>query len=56
VTEEGKAEMERRKSTCDPVELNRRLNEGVERLLKLNWEKGRVKRPSGQDAGQAEAV
>jgi hypothetical protein len=38
------------------VELNRRLNERVERLLKLNREKGKVKQPSGQEAGQAEMV
>jgi hypothetical protein len=48
--------MRRRKSAGDPVELNRRLNEAVERLLKINGEKGRVKQPSGQEAGQAEAV
>jgi hypothetical protein len=43
MSEGSKGEMRRRKSACDPVELNRRLNEGVERLLKLNREKGKVK-------------
>jgi hypothetical protein len=37
--------------TDEAVELNRRLNEAVERLLKLNGEKGKVKQSSGQDAG-----
>jgi hypothetical protein len=32
------------------------LNEAAERLLKLSREKGKVKQPSGQEAGQAEAV
>jgi hypothetical protein len=32
------------------------LNEVVEKLLKLNREKGKVKQSSGQEAGQAEAV
>jgi hypothetical protein len=34
VSEESKAELMRRKSAGDPAELNRRLNEGVERLLR----------------------
>jgi hypothetical protein len=33
-----------------------RLNKAVERLLKINGEKDKVKQPSGQEAGQAQAV
>jgi hypothetical protein len=36
--------------------LNHGLNRAVERLLKINREKGKVKQSSGQEAGQAEAV
>jgi hypothetical protein len=39
VSEECKAELLRRRAGNNPVELNRRLNEAVERLLKLNREK-----------------
>jgi hypothetical protein len=56
VSEESKAELMRRKSACDLAELNRRLNEGTERFLQLNGEKGKAKQDSGQEAGQAEAV
>jgi hypothetical protein len=56
VSEESKAELTRRKSGSDPVDLNNRLNRAIERLLKLNREKDTVKQPSGQEAGQAEAV
>jgi hypothetical protein len=56
VSEENKAELTRRKSSSDPVVLNSRLNQAIERLLKINREKGKVKQPSGQEAGQAEAV
>jgi hypothetical protein len=47
---------EAEKRLRDPVELNRRLNEGMERLLKLNREESKVNQSSGQEAGQAEAV
>jgi hypothetical protein len=56
VTEESKAELKRRKSAGDPVELNRRLNKAVGRLLKLNRENDKVNQPSGQEVDQAEAV
>jgi hypothetical protein len=36
--------------------MNSRLNLAAERLLKTNRKKGKVKQPSGQEAGQAEAV
>jgi hypothetical protein len=48
VSEESKAELARRKSSGDPVELNRRWNGAVERLLTINREKDKVKQPSGQ--------
>jgi hypothetical protein len=40
ISEECKAELRKRKALHNPVELNRRLNEMVEKLLKLNREKG----------------
>jgi hypothetical protein len=40
ISEESKAELRRRRALYNPVELNRKLNEAVERLLKLNREKG----------------
>jgi hypothetical protein len=55
-TEESKAELIRQKSAQDPVALNSRLNKAVEGLLKINREKDKVKQPSGQEAGQAQAV
>jgi hypothetical protein len=48
VSAESKAELRRRKNASNPVELNRCLNEAVERLLKTNGEKGKVKQASGQ--------
>jgi hypothetical protein len=56
VSEESKAELMGRKSAGDPVVLNKRLNGAIERLLKINGEKGKVKQASEQGAGQAEAV
>jgi hypothetical protein len=56
VSEESKVELMRRKNGGDPVELNRRLNQAIEGLLKINGEKGKVKQASGQGADQAEAV
>jgi hypothetical protein len=56
VSEESKAELRRRKSGSDPVVLNNSLNRAVERLLKVNREKDKVKQASYQEAGQAEAV
>jgi hypothetical protein len=56
VAEESKAELTRRKSAYDPVDLNSRLNRAIQRLLKINREKGKVKQASGQEADQAEAV
>jgi hypothetical protein len=40
ISEKCKAELRRRKVLNNPVELIRRLNEGVEKHLKLNREKG----------------
>jgi hypothetical protein len=56
ISEETKAELTRRKSAQDPVVLNSRLNEAVERLLKINWEKSNMKQPSCQEAGQVDAA
>jgi hypothetical protein len=56
VSQESKEELIRRKSAQDPVALNSLLNKAIERLLKLNREKETMKQPSGQEAGQAEAV
>ena len=56
VSDECKAELKRRKGEQNPVELNTKLNEAVDRLLKLNREKASMKQTSGQEAEQAEAV
>ena len=56
VSEESKAELKRRKDGQNPVELNARLNQAVERLLKINREKASMKQASGQEAEQAQAV
>jgi hypothetical protein len=42
-SEASKAELVRRKNGSDPVVLNSRLNRAVERLLKINREKDKVK-------------
>ena len=55
VSGESKAELKRRKDGQNPVELNTKLNEAVERLLKLNREKASMRQASCQEAGQAEA-
>jgi hypothetical protein len=39
----------------NPVELNRRLNEAVEKLLKINCEKGYTGNTPGQGDGQVPA-
>jgi hypothetical protein len=49
-------ELIRRERGSDAVVLNSRLNRAVERLLNINRGTGKVKQPSGQAAGQAEAV
>jgi hypothetical protein len=56
VSEKSKAELKRRKDGQNPVELNARLNQAVERLLKLNREKASMKQASGQEAEQVQAV
>jgi hypothetical protein len=56
VSPECKAELQRRKTTYNPVELDRCLNKAVERLLKINREKEKVKQPSCQEAGRAGAA
>jgi hypothetical protein len=49
VSDESKAELKRRKDAQNPVELNRKLNEAVDKLLQINSEKDKVKQ------GQAKA-
>jgi hypothetical protein len=56
VSEESKAELMRRKSAYNPVVLNSCLKGAIERLLKTNREKDKVKQASGQGVDQAEAV
>jgi transcriptional/translational regulatory protein YebC/TACO1 len=56
VSEESEAELRRRKNGYNPVELNSRLNEAVERLLNISREKDNVKQTFREGAGQAEAV
>jgi hypothetical protein len=56
VSEESKAELRRRKNGYNPVELNSRLNGAIERLLKINGEKSKVKQASDQEARQAKVV
>jgi hypothetical protein len=56
ISGECKAELIRRKGLRNPVALNNGLNRAVERLLKINREKGKVKQSSFKEAGQAEAV
>jgi hypothetical protein len=56
VCPENKAELTRRKNAQNPVTLNNRLNEAVERLLKINAEKVSMKQPSCQEADQAQVA
>ena len=56
VSDESKAELEMRKGSQNPVELNARLNEAIERRLKLTREKASMKQTSAQEGEQAEAV
>ncbi|MDR2741694.1 MAG: hypothetical protein LBB98_06015, partial [Treponema sp.] len=56
VSEECKAELLRRKAGNNPVELNRRLNEAVEQILKLNREKKYGEKGSCQEDGQDPAA
>jgi hypothetical protein len=51
ISEESKAELLRRRARYNPVELNRRLNEAVEKLMKLNREKDYIENPPGQGGG-----
>jgi hypothetical protein len=53
-SQECKAEL--RRALYNPVELNRRLNEGVEKRLKLNREKGYSENAPCQGGGQAPAA
>jgi hypothetical protein len=46
VSEECKGELLRRRVGYNPVAMNRRLNEAVGRILKINREKSMVKKPS----------
>jgi hypothetical protein len=52
LSDECKAELKRRKEGQNPVVLNTKLNEAVDRLLKLNREKASLKQTSGQEADQ----
>jgi hypothetical protein len=56
VSEECKAELLRRKAGNNPVELNRRLNEAVGQILKLNREKEYGEKGSCQEDGQDPVV
>jgi hypothetical protein len=56
VSPECKAELERRRTEQNPVKLNRRLNEAVQRLLKINREKLYAEKTSCQEDGQAPAA
>jgi hypothetical protein len=56
VSEEYKAELERRRAVQNPVELNRNLNEAVGLLLKMNREKVYCEKASCQENGQAPAA
>jgi hypothetical protein len=56
VSEEYKAELRRRRAGQNPVELNRKLNEAVGVLLKINREKDKVKQASCQEDGRAGAA
>ena len=56
VSPECKAELGRRRAEHNPVELNRSMNEAVEKLLKINREKMYDKKTSCQGDGQAPAA
>jgi hypothetical protein len=53
VSPESKAELKRRETLYDPVELNGKLNDAVEKLLKLNREKGCPGKTPCRGEGQA---
>ncbi|MDR2741386.1 MAG: hypothetical protein LBB98_04440 [Treponema sp.] len=52
VSEECKAELLRRRAGYNPVTMNRRLNEAVGQILKLNREKKYGEKASCQEDGQ----
>jgi hypothetical protein len=56
ISQENRAELRRRKTMYNPVELNRGLNEAVEKLLKIHREKGCTGETSCQGGGQAPAA
>jgi hypothetical protein len=56
VSPDCKKELERRRVEQNPVELNRRLNEAVEQLLKINREKVYVEKASCKGDGRAPAA
>ena len=56
VSESCKAELERRRSQQNPVELNRNLNKAIALLLKINREKLYGEKTSCQEDGQAPAA
>jgi hypothetical protein len=53
VSEESKAELRRRKAEQNPVELNRELNDAIDRLLRKHFEKCRMEEASEKAAEQA---
>ncbi|MDR0760756.1 MAG: transposase, partial [Treponema sp.] len=56
ISEECKGELRRRRAGQNPVALNRKLNEAVGVLLKINREKDKVKQASCQEDGRAGAA
>jgi hypothetical protein len=56
VSSESKAELQRRKSEQNPVEVNRRLNEAVGELLKINREKKYVEKTTFKGDDRAPAA
>jgi hypothetical protein len=52
VSEECKAELLRRRAGYNPAAMNRRLNEAVERILKINREKKYGEKGSCQEDGR----
>ena len=56
VSAECKAELQRRRAEQNPVELNGNLNDAIQRLLKINFEKKYHEKTSCQGDGQAPAA
>jgi hypothetical protein len=54
ISDECKAELRRRKAAQNPVELNRRLNDAVDNLLRINDDKYRHTVTSGEEENGAQ--